>query len=644
MIKATTGIIASSGKGATTLKYYKLPTLFSDFSGQIWNDGGTEIFTDYNFDTIPNAITGTTGYVDLDAAVNGNGAIGTPFNTMASLNASAFNIFMVKGRGRQNNSIVAFAKNAKILPWTGAGFVPPELTTQTPTDLVWTQNGTQPTVYDATWPSGSGFITNVCDRAVVDSNGSYTGYMSFTTLANVAAAAGRFWYESATNTLHVRTIDGRVPDNNIIGLIGAGSIIGATAAISANRYIYVEGVRTLGGAYGCFMGNTGSATLFVGLNNCEFSSAGGTEAATYMSGRSQGYVRNCKSFYNRDDAFDYNSTSSSLFLEWYNKSGSNTYTGNAINGSTSHENSRVIRVKCEYLNTAAKCLQDINNSKSYNIRITAGGARAASPDDFPYATNSVTGLTEMWLIECTTTQANGKGYTTFANAVLGVYDGIVGNLLTATNSAVGTVNILSEDDVYGTKLLLKLNFGMNGTPPSVPGWKNIWGESNPDNAAGTIDSSRASSGNNLWGQWGNINGTGISVRSINTGNDTVSWARAAINSGQSTGNNSGIYPDLVLTSFWYVNGGQGRLQIYGLNDAKTYKITLLGSRDSAVGGSRRSIFTVAGVALTALQCIGNTSNTVNRTGVAPTSGVIDILLDKDDNSLAYLNALVIEEE
>ena len=194
------------------------------------------------------------------------------------------------------------------------------------------------------------------------------------------------------------------------------------------------------------------------------------------------------------------------------------------------------------------------------------------------------------------------------------------------------------------KLLLRLNFGMNGAAPSVDGWNNIWGESNPDNAAGTIDCSRTNTGNNLWSQWCNIAGTGISVRSINTGNDTTSWARAALNTGQSTGNNSGIYPDLVLTSFWYVNAGQGRLQIYGLNDAKTYKVTLLGSRDSAVGGSRRSIFTVAGVALTALQCIGNTSNTVNRTGVAPTSGVIDIRLDKDDNSLAYMNALVLEEE
>lgn len=197
--------------------------------------------------------------------------------------------------------------------------------------------------------------------------------------------------------------------------------------------------------------------------------------------------------------------------------------------------------------------------------------------------------------------------------------------------------------MVGDPVTLKLNFGMNGAAPSVSGWNNIWGEANPDNAAGTIDSSRPNSGNNLWSQWGNIAGSGISVRAINTGNDTTSWARAAINAGQSTGNNSGVYPDLVLTSFWYVNSGQGKLEIYGLDNFRTYTVRLIASRDSAVGGSRRSIFTVNGVALTALQAIGNTSTTVQRTGVAPVSGVITVLLDKDDNSLAYMNAIELIE-
>lgn len=197
----------------------------------------------------------------------------------------------------------------------------------------------------------------------------------------------------------------------------------------------------------------------------------------------------------------------------------------------------------------------------------------------------------------------------------------------------------------GPKLLLRLNFGMSGAAPSVSGWNAIWGESNPDNAAGTIDSSRPNSGNNNWAGWGNIAGSGVSVRAINTGNDTTSWARAALNTGATTGNNSGVYPDLVLTSFWYVNGGSGRLQLYGLDNSKTYKVTLIGSRANPGGGAtRRSLFTVEGTQLATLECIDNTSNTRERTGVNPNSGVIDIRLNKDNDSFAYLNALVIEEE
>lgn len=212
----------------------------------------------------------------------------------------------------------------------------------------------------------------------------------------------------------------------------------------------------------------------------------------------------------------------------------------------------------------------------------------------------------------------------------------------AAAAAIGPVAAAGK--VAVTKLTLRLNLGMNGAAPTVAGWSAIWGESNPDNAAGTIDSSRTNSGNNNWAGWGNIAGSGVSIRAINTGNDTTSWARAAINSGATTGNNSGIYPDLVLTSFWYVNGGQGRLELYGLDNSKTYKITLLGSRANPGGATRRSLFTVGGVQLATLECIDNTTNTRQRTGVTPSSGVIPIILDKDNDSFAYLNSIVLEEE
>lgn len=437
-------LVNSYSQATGTVLTYKIPSAtFPEFgSAKVYNTNGV-ITTDFDFNAYPNAITGTTGYVDLEAGVNGTGTIGSPFNTMSSVNASSYNKFFIKGKGRNANSKLATSKNIALYQWPS--FPVPELTTQTDTDLIWTVNGTNPLVYDATWPSASGFINTVMDRAVNDANGNYTGYNAFTTLANVAAAPGRFWYESGANTLHVRTIDGRVPDNNVIGLVGAGNMFGSSGTANTDRYYYCEGIKFYGGAFGSTITNVGTGTIYFGFYNCEFSHAGGTEAAAYNTARVRGYYRNCKSLYNRNDGFDYNSADGFVF-EWYNTAGYNTWTGTTVNGSTSHSSSKVIRVGCNYQYTSGKCMQDIENSKSYNIRCIAGNSNGGSSNDAPYATNSLTGLTEMWLIECQ--RLNAKGYQNFANSILGVYDGTVGNLQTGTNTNLGTVNTLTQGDVY----------------------------------------------------------------------------------------------------------------------------------------------------------------------------------------------------
>jgi hypothetical protein len=429
-------------------EYYIIPSSFTganEFStSSLWHEGSSQVSTDYNFDTTPNAITGTTAYVDLEAGVNGSGTEGSPYNSLTSAVATSANIFYIKGKGKNANSKVTASKNIKLLNWPG---FTPELTTQTDTDLVWSQNGTQPTVYDATWASASGFINTVMDRALTDENGNYRGYDAKGSLANVAAQAGSFWYESAANTLHVRTYDGRVPDSNIIGLIGSGSLLAHSATLSADRYIYAEGVSFYGGSIAINLVNTGASNLYYGFYNCKFGYSGGTEATVYVPARSIGYFRNCSSFYGRNDAMDYNGPSGSFAFEWYCSGGKNTWTGTATNGSTSHNAHKVIRVGCNYQSTSGKCIQDIENSYSFNVRCTAGNSLAANPNDYPYATNSIAATTtNMWLIECT--RLNTKGYINFANSVLNVYDGTVGNITTATNSNSGTLNTLNTSQVY----------------------------------------------------------------------------------------------------------------------------------------------------------------------------------------------------
>ena len=202
-------------------------------------------------------------------------------------------------------------------------------------------------------------------------------------------------------------------------------------------------------------------------------------------------------------------------------------------------------------------------------------------------------------------------------------------------------------------LFLKLNFGDTGMSDAT-GWSSIEGEPNPDEGAGTITSARGG----VYASWGNIEGSGVSITVTNGGTVGTRWgifggASASNTNGQNrsgTGDTSGeSYPAEVPVSYWFVNASTGTLNIIGLDDGETYTITCMGSRDSGVGGSRRSIFTIDGNVKAAVECIGNPTAggvawEVQQTGCTPSSGVIVVTLVNDNNSLAYLSGLIIEQE
>ena len=119
-----------------------------------------------------------------------------------------------------------------------------------------------------------------------------------------------------------------------------------------------------------------------------------------------------------------------------------------MNGSTSHSNSKVIRVGANAQFTGGKPIQDINDTRTISIRCIAGNANAASPNNYAYASNSTTGTTIMTIIECQQVGPAGRGYINFAGSTINLYDGTFGNLIAASNNNSGTVNLLTEADVY----------------------------------------------------------------------------------------------------------------------------------------------------------------------------------------------------
>lgn len=112
-------------------------------------------------------------------------------------------------------------------------------------------------------------------------------------------------------------------------------------------------------------------------------------------------------------------------------------------------------------------------------------------------------------------------------------------------------------------------------------------------------------------------------------------------SGMVTGNNSGVYPDNVIRSSWWLDlGVKAKMRIQGLNQSQAYTFVFFGSRDG--GGDRTTVYAVNGKFVT-LNCSYNTSQTVQLENIVPDENgevVIEVSLG-NSSTFGYLGALVI---
>lgn len=186
---------------------------------------------------------------------------------------------------------------------------------------------------------------------------------------------------------------------------------------------------------------------------------------------------------------------------------------------------------------------------------------------------------------------------------------------------------------------LKLNLGGQGAAPAVPGWTSVWGlPYNDANLSADID-------------FGDV-GEGIGLRCINDGSPNA-WGEnnntAAHDLGKVTGNNSGVYPDLVLKHGWFTNARTGKIELYNHSgtplSGKTFTVRMLGSRKDLTQ-PRTTLYTVNGVSRSQ-DVDDNTTTYAELTGVSATNGVITITVTNttpSDTQFAYLNAIEIIEE
>lgn len=423
-------------------------------AAKLWRSGG-QYYTDYNFDYVESQVSGNTGYVDLETGSDSNPCTsGSPCLSMAYAVSQNFNIFYVRGKGKLSNS--PFTQPAKHLAFYAWGPDRPELTSQI--DMTWSQNGTYPDVYQASSATGIG---TVFDRNWVDSNGRYRGLLVQTSVANVNATPGSFYYDAAADIVYVRTFDSRNPTNNATIVCCADttiiiSIITPTVTTSNTRYFYMENFNVFGGDQNFRAGNTSGGRRRIAFENCDFNHANGYSGSP---GQGSAWTRErcivtykfCESWYNRDDGWDLNAVDGGLnfVLEWYCRGGKSINNNNdgAVNASTAHESARIMRVGGYYVETDGKPIQDIGTSKSYIVGCTAGNSIAsATGNKYAYATASNIAASEMWLIECR--QLGGLGYINYSSSTLHLFDGVIGNLGGASNNNSGTLDNMIYSDVY----------------------------------------------------------------------------------------------------------------------------------------------------------------------------------------------------
>ncbi|PUZ20302.1 Fibronectin type III domain-containing protein [Chitinophaga costaii] len=139
---------------------------------------------------------------------------------------------------------------------------------------------------------------------------------------------------------------------------------------------------------------------------------------------------------------------------------------------------------------------------------------------------------------------------------------------------------------------------------------------------------------NLLDESGTHTGINITLLDALSGSNT---------NGATTGNNSGIYPDTVLATYWYDQSGTAkRLRLLNVPANRKYNLIFIGSRAS-VSDNRNTIYTSGGQSVT-LNAAGNTATTVQLNGLSPDSnGIIEFTIAQASGSFAaYLNAMVIQ--
>lgn len=208
------------------------------------------------------------------------------------------------------------------------------------------------------------------------------------------------------------------------GLKVISNLSGVT--LKANRKYFVKGIIFEGGSAGF---NTQDSD-FIATDTCIFRYSMDSGYKVYGSKQSIAY--NCKAYGNTEDGFNYHVGLSGLVnpvaVEINCKGFSNGLTGNNDNGSTIHDNCRILRVGCDYYGNYGPNMVDVNNSISWNLKCSSYGSLGESTSNSSYyATENTIMILDSCFGDSGYVVANGNSMIAYKNSNL--IGSIIGNVV-----------------------------------------------------------------------------------------------------------------------------------------------------------------------------------------------------------------------
>jgi hypothetical protein len=207
--------------------------------------------------------------------------------------------------------------------------------------------------------------------------------------ASKYSAAGASFIDTTNKNVYVRRADNSAPGTSI-KLYDAGAYAGMSANATVTLTMYIKNVQFWGGNQGLFIRANGASSFKVNCYtwNCAYlfngnvttlggfvAQNGGGEIINYLD-QARGVSDDAFAPYGSDNVTQANSFDrAELFCKSRLTGSKSSLT---VNGSTSHNLCRTVRVGCTHLDALDRVVHDINGTKTWNLGVVASNRRGPS--------------------------------------------------------------------------------------------------------------------------------------------------------------------------------------------------------------------------------------------------------------------------